>query len=209
MSTSRSSSKQLIIVILVAMASACAGFLVWQITAKNTAPVRQALLELPEPRIIADFALVDQDGTRFDLEKLKGRWSLLFFGFTHCPDICPTTLYDLQKVKQAVPGHGEDWQAILVSVDPERDSPARLKEYIGFFDQEFLAITGDPRQLLPLSRQLGIAYHIEEHEPGEAVYDVDHSAGLVLMDPEGRQHGLFPAPHDVNSISADMISILD
>jgi protein SCO1/2 len=170
-----------------------------------------ALRILPEPRVIADFDLVDQDGEVFSLERLRGKWSLLFFGFTHCPDVCPSALYDLHQVNQdiarAAPGASLH-QVIFVSVDPERDSPARLKEYAAYFDPAFVAVTGDPGQLAALTRQIGVAWRIEPHAEGEQNYSVDHSASVMLTDPEGRLHGVFPAPHDAASITHDLLALL-
>jgi protein SCO1/2 len=193
---------------------------------------------LPEPRELADFSLVDQDGTTFSLERLRGRWSLLFFGFTRCPDICPSTLYDLQQVGRSLdvgagpaagpvagPGDGlgdgsgdgsgdrsgraTPWQVIFVSVDPERDSPAQLQEYVSWFDPRFLGVTGAPEQLAPLALQIGVAFRVEEHASGSQDYAVDHSASVFLTDPQGRLHGVFPAPHDAGAMARDLAAVLD
>lgn len=160
---------------------------------------------LPEPREIPGFELVDQFGRPFDNERLRGQWSLLFFGFTHCPDVCPSALYDLQRLSaELAEGGGPLHQVVFVSVDPERDDPDRLKDYTAYFDPDFVAVTGPHEQLLPLTRKLGIAYRIEDHAEGDQHYAVDHSASVLLMDPEGRLHGVFPAPLDVARMAAAM-----
>lgn len=197
---------------LVAVLSAAAGFSLWQLRQEGPPTMTAALRILPEPRVIADFELVDQDGAPFSLERLQGRWSLLFFGFTHCPDICPSTLYDLHQVNQAMaPGKGGKaaHQVIFVSVDPERDSPQRLKAYIDYFDPDFIAASGDPAQITALTRQIGVAWRIEAHEAGAGNYTVDHSASVMLTDPQGRLHGVFPAPHDADEIIHDLRALLD
>jgi len=197
---------------LVAVLSAAAGFSLWQLRQQGPSDMTAALRILPEPRVIADFELIDQDGAPFSLAQLRGRWSLLFFGFTHCPDICPSTLYDLQKVNQALtPGveSPAEYQVVFVSVDPERDSPERLKEYTAYFDPDFIAVSGDPEQIAALTRQVGVAWRIEPHEPGAANYIVDHSASVMLTDPQGRLHGVFPAPHDAEKITHDLRNLLN
>jgi len=197
---------------LVAILSAAAGFSLWQLRQQGPPEMTAALRILPEPRVIADFELVDQDDAPFSLERLRGQWSLLFFGFTHCPDICPSTLYDLQRVNQALSTGGESqapYQVVFVSVDPERDSPERLKEYTAYFDPDFIAASGDPEQIAALTRQIGVAWRIEPHQPGATNYTVDHSASVMLTDPQGRLHGVFPAPHDAEKIIHDLRMLLN
>ena len=208
----------------VAVISAAAGYSLWQLQQQNglqnvsqsAAPMPgqagQSLIVLPEPRVIADFALVDQEGARFSLEDLQNQWSLLFFGFTHCPDVCPTTLYDLQKVVETLQPDSaelEPFQVVFVSVDPERDSPEQLKGYTEYFHPDFIGVTGDHQQLQPLTMQAGIAYRVEDHEAGDNSYQVDHSASILLFNPDGRLHGVFPAPHEVGAISADLAQLLN
>jgi protein SCO1/2 len=192
-------------VVLVAALSAAAGVLVWNSMERGVPGEQPALLVLPEPRAVPAFELTDQFGRPFGPERLRGRWSLMFFGFTHCPDICPSSLYDLQRLSAGLAERGEpEHQVVFVSVDPERDTPARLKDYTAYFDPDFIAVTGPHEQLLPLTRKLGIAYRIEDHAPDAAGYNVDHSASVLLMDPEGRLYGVFPAPLDVERMNEQM-----
>lgn len=199
-----------LIAVLVAAVSAAAGFSLWQLKRSGPSGMTESLMILPEPRVVADFRLVDGDDRAFSLENLRGRWSLLFFGFTHCPDVCPSALYDLAQVHRALVerGHSDDHQVVFVSVDPERDTPLRLKQYAGFFDPDFLAVTGSHQQLGPLTQRIGIAYRIEPHDAGSERYGVDHSASIMLLDPQGRLHGVFPAPHDSDRIIHDMTRVL-
>lgn len=191
---------------LVALISAVTGALVWQAVDNRSSGEQPALLVLPEPREIPPFELVNQEGERWGPENLQGQWSLLFFGFTHCPDICPGTLFDLHRLQdQLQKGRSlVDSEVVFVSVDPERDTPARLKEYVAYFSPEFTGVTGSHEQLQPLTRKLGIAYRIAEHAEGSADYSVDHSASVLLMDPQGRLYGVFPAPHDVDAMAAEL-----
>ena len=198
--------------VLVAVIGAVGGAVAWKtVQQASTPPEQPALLVLPEPRDIPDFALVDQDGAAFGPERLRDAWSLLFFGFTHCPDVCPGALFDLQKLGERLDGGDfeEPYRVVFFSVDPERDTPERLKDYTAYFDPDFLAVTGDHEELLPLTRSLGIAYRIEEHDPGAAAYSVDHSASILLVNPDGRLHGVFPAPHDVPAMVAELLKLIN
>ena len=199
--------------ILIAALSAYGGVSFWNLTqARNQSPF-SSLLVLPHARAIADFRLTDHHSQPFSLVDLRGKWSLIFFGFINCPDVCPGTLFELQKVNQTLEQElqaatGQP-QILFFSVDPERDTPAKLEQYLSYFDPGFTGVTGDQVQLMPLTRQLGIAYRIEEHDPGTPQYDVAHSASILLTDPQGRLYGVFPAPHDAEKISADLLAIIE
>jgi protein SCO1/2 len=211
--TSKKANLRLLaLAILVGAISAVGGISLWNVLQGPTqasAP-DSTLMILPEPRIIADFALVDDENEPFSLDSLRGKWTMMFFGFTHCPDICPSALYDLDLVSDALnEAQVTGVQFVFVSVDPERDTPKRLSEYVGYFNPDFIGVTGPPEQLAPLTMQLGIAYQIEEHEPGQEQYDVYHTASFLLTDPEGRLHGVFPAPHDAVKIIPDLIAAID
>jgi protein SCO1/2 len=211
-SANRTDIRFILLAALVALLSAAAGFSLWQLREDGPPSMTAALRILPEPRVLADFSLLDQDGEVFSLQQLQGKWSLLFFGFTHCPDVCPSALYDLQQVSRSVAPseeNGDRYQMIFVSVDPERDSPERLGEYVRYFDPDFLGLTGPPEQLAALAKQIGVAYRIEPHDAGSQSYTVDHSASILLTDPQGRLYGVFPAPHDAGDIAHDLLAVLD
>jgi protein SCO1/2 len=209
---SRFNLRIFVMAVLVAFLSATAGVAFWKITQARQAMPRNSLIVLPEPRVIADFALIDQLGQPFSLEQLRGSWSLIFFGFTHCPDVCPTALYELQQVRKSLQQELDEStqmpEILFVSVDPERDTPEALRDYLSHFDPSFIGLTGKHEQLLPLTKQVGIAYRIEEHESGVTQYSVDHSTGILLTNPAGRLHGVFPAPHGAADISADLLATL-
>ncbi len=199
--------------VLIAAVSAIGGVSFWKLTqARNQSPV-SSLLVLPDARVIADFALTDHHSQPFSLADLRGKWSLIFFGFTNCPDVCPGTLFELQKVneslQQQLGTNNKRPQILFISVDPERDTAAKLEQYLAYFDPEFIGITAEPEQLQPLTRQLGIAYRVEEHEPGAPRYDVAHSASILLTDPQGRLFGIFTPPHDAKKISADLLATIE
>jgi protein SCO1/2 len=137
----------------------------------------------------------------------------MFFGYTHCPDVCPSTLYDLKLVHEKLeqltgdgaPGH----QVLFVSVDPERDTPEQLGQYVNYFHPDFIGVTGPQEQLAPLTMQLGIAYRIEDHEADSPQYNVDHSVSVLLTDPQGRLHGVFPAPHDADKMAGELAAAIN
>lgn len=206
-------TRLILLAILVGSISALAGVSFWKVMQGPPQASDATLLLLPEPRVIADFSLVDDDGQPFSLERLKGQWSLLFFGFTHCPDVCPSALYDLAQVRKTLarndPEKTNNLQVLFVSVDPERDTPRQLNQYVNYFDPEFIGVTGPEAQLAPLTLQLGIAYRIEDHEPGSQQYNVDHSASILLMNPNGQLHGVFPAPHQSDSMAAEIAAVIN
>ncbi len=203
---------KILLIASLAMAGLIAGATAWRILEQRMNPEPDALIVLPEPRVIADFALVDDSGQPFSLADFRGRWSVIFFGFTSCPDVCPNTLFQLKQVRASL---AEDLPSdrlpdvYLVSVDPERDTPEKLAGYLEYFDPEFIGLTGPDLQLRPLTMQLGVMYHVEPHETGATEYTVDHSAALLVLDPEARLYGVFPAPHDTERLAADLAALLE
>ena len=168
-----------------------------------------ALVAFPERRPLAEFILVDDAKRVFDLKSLQSRWSFLFFGFMYCPDICPTTLYDLSKVREALVTRGlsdKDLQFVFISVDPARDKAAKLQRYVEYFDPSFLATTGSVGQLTNLTRQLGAPFRAEP-ETAENVYEVTHSSAIYLVDPKGQYAGIISPPF-VTADVADQFVLL-
>ena len=157
----------------------------------------------PDPKPLTAFALTDHQNRVFDLASLKGKWSFLFFGYTHCPDICPTTLTILARARDNIAKSGvgaEDIQIVFISVDPNRDTASKLRQYVTYFDASFLGVTGDNAQIANLAGQLGAAYQVAI-TPGMENYPVYHSAAVFLVDPRARYHAVFTPPHDAEAIS--------
>jgi protein SCO1/2 len=210
-----SNFRLILLAVFVGAISAVAGITVWRIAAiqQQHQPSTASLMVLPEPRVVADFALVDGQGQPFSLENLRGHWSLLFFGFTNCPDVCPSALYDLNLVSEqleASQGAGSaDVQVVFISVDPERDTPEKLSQYVSYFNPGFIGVSGSNEQLAPMTMQMGIAYRVEEHEAEAERYEVYHSASIMLMDPRGRLHGVFPAPHNAEKMAVELAQVID
>jgi len=161
----------------------------------------------PQPRKVPDFTLLESDGTALSAKELQGRWTVVFFGFTHCPDICPTTLSELALVQKQWAGLDPATrpQVLFVSVDPERDTPGKTGEYAGYFHPDTLAATLPEPALQAYANSLGMVYMKVPTEAGD--YTMDHSTALVLLDPRGRQAGIIRPPFVPADIAADLIAL--
>ncbi|WP_024460531.1 SCO family protein [Marinimicrobium sp. LS-A18] len=157
------------------------------------------------PRPIAEFRLTDQTGAAFSRTNLLGQWTLLFSGFTHCPDICPLTLGIIRNAedKLETPGHH---RVVFVSVDAERDTPALLQEYLGWFDPDWVGLSGTRAALNPLLDSLELGY-VRVPLGSEGDYTMDHSTAVVLIDPEARLVGYWKAPLDAERLAADLATL--
>ncbi len=188
-----------------------AGASLWSVYETRKWNSLETMIVLPEPRNTADFALTDQNGNPFSLAGFQGHWSVLFFGYTSCPDVCPNTLYQLQQARQLMlqqQAADKIPRIYLVSVDPARDTPQKLAEYLRYFDPAFIGLSGEEQQLQALALQLGVVFFVEPHAQASAQYNVDHSASLLLLDPQGRLHGVMPAPYQASSIAHDVLTVI-
>ena len=174
-------------------------------------PTLETVRLFPQPRELPPFALQQSDGTQLVPGELHGHWTLVFLGFTHCPDVCPTTLADLSRAQK-------DWESLpqarrprvlFVSVDPERDSPDRIGEYAAFFHRDTLAATADIPSLEAFARSLSLVFMkvpAADGAPADA-YTIDHSAALAVLDPEGRMAGVVQGPLEPAAIAADLAAL--
>ena len=174
--------------------------------ATDPAPALEAGTVLPEPRALPDFALVDHNGRAFGPTDLAGQWTLVFAGFTHCPDICPATLAILAGLDERLQAEGVELQMLFVSVDPERDDPATLAQYVAHFSPRLTGATGDKPAIDALMEGLGFAYI--KVPLGGGNYTVDHSAALALVDPRGRVAAYFTPPLRPAALAADLAVLL-
>jgi protein SCO1/2 len=148
---------------------------------------------LDPPRDIGQFTLVDHHGKPFDPARLKDRWSLVFFGFTYCPDICPTTMAFLNDFMASLEGtEAQDTQVVMVSVDPARDTVEKLASYVPYFNPDFIGVTGEFLEIHRFATALNTPFRKVMGEGDN--YQVDHSANVVLINPKGHYHGFFKAP---------------
>jgi protein SCO1/2 len=137
-----------------------------------------------------------------------GHWSFLYFGYTYCPDVCPLTLVELAKVNELLAGEqrGDDIEYYLVSVDPKRDTPARLREYVAYFDTAFHGLSGDNDTLTALTRATETVFDVPDGQDAEH-YLVSHSSNLVLLNPRGEVHAVFTPPHEPARLAAEFVAI--
>jgi protein SCO1/2 len=155
---------------------------------------------LPQARALPEFRLQDLSGADFNLKSLRGHPTLLFFGFTNCPDVCPTTLATLTQVQRTAPLPGT--QVVFITIDPERDSAASLQVYLGAFSSSFIGARGDAAALAPLLKNLG-AIAVRQNLP-DGSYTMDHSATLYLLDSAGRLVAVFSPPFSASKLAADL-----
>lgn len=157
---------------------------------------------LVPPKAFDGYTLVDQAGRGFDQRSFVGKWSFVFFGYTHCPDICPMTLSLMKQVKGALKRRGEplrDFQVVFISVDPARDSVSHMRDYVRYFDKGFIGVTGDPAQIHIAETDVG-AVHKLGPKKSDGQYEVSHSSYIYLIDPLGRLYARFNGIDEVPRI---------
>ena len=161
---------------------------------------------LDKPRIFSDFELTDHHGEVFNLDRMKGIWTIVFFGFTHCPDICPTTLAMLNETYSKLKdSEKEKLQIVMISLDSERDTVEKMAEYVPYFNPAFTGVTGNKHLIRRLTAELNVAYNQVPLSGDD--YSVDHSTQLILVNPMGHYHGFFKAPHTETTMRSTWRSI--
>ena len=184
------------VVALVAGLSAAGAMMFWPEPGRDLRPEELVGTVLPQARALPEVSLEDHDGDSWTQADLNGRWHYLFFGFTHCPDVCPMTLATLAGAMQQLESDGveEMPEVVFVTVDPRRDTPAAMANYVEHFHDDFVGVTGAREEIDRLTQSLGISYTL--HEPdANGDYAVDHSAAILLIDPQGRLRALWQPPH--------------
>lgn len=172
-------------------------------------PLLKTAVMYPAPRVVPDFTLTNANGAALTQADWRDHWTVVFFGFTHCPDVCPTTLTVFKQAWTTLAAQGKTARLRFdfISVDPQRDRPEQLTRYIGFFHKDFVAATGSDVELTRLTRALGLVYARVADEQGG--YTMDHSASVVIIDPAGRLVGLFRPPFDAVAIADDLATLAD
>jgi len=170
----------------------------------------QSLLVYPSQKGFSGFKLIDKNKKDLIVDDFANHWTLMFFGYTSCPDVCPNTLSELQKTFKILQNNKlkQMPKVLFVSVDAQRDKPEVLNDYINFFNPEFNAATGDEANMLALTSQIGAAFHIAKHEPNAKNYEVDHTAAIFLVNPEKNLYGLFRSPHQAKTMAADLTALI-
>lgn len=191
----------------VGLCALLAGLLVALWTHKPaTQQIKSGTLLAP-PRALPAFTLSDQNGATFTNAQLQGHWTLIFPGFTSCPDICPTTLAQLREVEKQLGESAGQLQVALLSIDPQRDTPEKLKLYVSSFSPRFIGLNAPEPQLKELAQALGVAYVRVEGKSADS-YTMDHSAALILLNPQGQLAGFLTPPFDPALIAADLKPLL-
>ena len=184
-----------------------AGYLTFN--SRRPPPPHIDALLLHAPKALPDFTLTDTAGKTLDKDRLMGRWSLLYFGYTHCPDACPTTLAALDKMQRYLGSLPSDKrpQVYFISVDPKRDAPKLLGDYALYFNPGFLAATGSLDALRTLTVPLDIEFSYDKPD-AKGDYAVNHSTAVILVDPDAEETALFVPPLDPKRMAGDYLSIL-
>lgn len=165
---------------------------------------------LPHPKAINAFALTDINGKPFTEKSLQGHWSLLFFGFTHCAMVCPTSMTALkQTYEQLQQDHAALPEVVFISVDPERDNLQQIKRYVHTFNPNFTGATGSQAQLAALSNQMGVLYmKVTQPNAKAQDYSIDHTGSILVVNPKGELAAIFTMPHDSQKMTADLKVIM-
>jgi protein SCO1 len=199
-------STLLSLVLLCAAAAGGAAALIWH----HKPPVALATGSVLVPsRPLADFSLIDHQGRSFGPANLRGHWSLMFFGYTNCPDFCPTTLVTLASLEKQLRAAKviAPPQVLFVSVDAKRDTPAQLAKYVPYFDPEFIGLTApDQPSIESLAKKWGVAVLIQPAD-GDT-YTVDHSAAIFVINPEGNIAAILTGPFTVKALQDDLQRIV-
>ncbi|MEE4635301.1 SCO family protein [Pseudomonas alliivorans] len=174
----------------------------------QTALIDAGVILLPQSRSLPSLSMSDQNGAPVAVDELKGKWTLVFFGYTYCPDICPTTLAQLRDIRTKLPQEAVDnMRVVLVSVDPDRDTSQQLKQYLGYFDPRYIGLTAPVADIQKLASALSIPFiPADTSKPG---YTVDHSGNLALIGPDGRQRGFIRSPLNAQKLVAQLPVLLE
>lgn len=197
--------------LLVAIIAVLIGMIVYRVL-QNQADESPALFDagvvlLQTSRPLPTQSLVDQDGQTVQVDKLYGGWTAMFFGYTFCPDICPVTLAQLREIRSRLPQAAmQRLRVVFVSVDPGRDTPAKLKQYLAYFDPTFRGLTGTQTAIEALANGVGIAYVAPDTRSPN--YFVQHSGNVALLGPDGTLRGFIRAPLSKDKLVAQLPALL-
>jgi protein SCO1/2 len=193
--------------VAIAVAAALFGLAVASIWLRPQSMEMKSGTVLEQRRQLPEFSLLRDNGQPYTLASLQGHWTLIFPGFTYCPDVCPTTLAFLKTLNAKLATTGNKLDVVFVSVDPARDTPERLATYVHFFSPDFTGVTAQEPELGRFTQMLGIAY---AKVPGAdaQTYTMDHTAALILVDPQARITAYFTPPHKLDDMSADLATLM-
>ena len=161
---------------------------------------------MPEPRAIDDFELVDHTGAPFTAADFEGSWSFVFFGYASCPDICPITMSILGQAERLLGDEATAFKVVLVTVDPARDSPEVLADYVASFSPRFQGVTGIESDIAAFARQMSVGFRKEESD-SQLEYLVGHSPYIIIVDPNGEYFGYAKPPFDAKKLALTFRSL--
>ena len=204
-------AKSKTVILIVAFMLMVTGAFTYKVLKTTAEPDIQALI-YPKPKQLPDFEMTAHTNTPFSQDQLLGNWTVVFFGFTFCPDICPTTMASLGEVADNLPKDiAAKTQFVFVSVDPERDTVERMAGYVPFYNEDFIGVVGSPDQLEIFSKSLGAVYI---KVPFGDTYQMQHTGRIFIINPQGQRFGIFAEDHtnpgvlDVPTMSRDLIQIV-
>jgi protein SCO1/2 len=183
--------------IVIALIALVSGLLIYQ--QLQNKPLPEKALYYQPPRQLVDFELTNHEGLSFTKAQLRGKWTLVFVGYTSCPDVCPTTLQQLAFAYPKLKAIAPNVQVLFVAVDPKRDTVSKLNQYIQYFNSEFIAVRAEHDRLFPFVRNLGLMYAIAD-DVTNPNYLVDHSASIVLINPQAQISAIFKAEQQIGQV---------
>lgn len=186
------------------------GFNLWHSAKTRISPPPIASTTIEQPQLIPEFHLVNGQGKPFTNHNLKGHFSFLFFGFTHCQSICPLTMALLtQLYKELKDERIRVPQVIFITLDPKRDTPKVVGAYVKAFNPNFIGVSGPLAGIRQLSKQMGVVFiQAQQSKDSETNYQIDHSGTLYLINPEGKLAAIFSPPHEETSIKQDYKNLI-
>ena len=207
MNTPRSSSSIPIWLFVAAAVAVALGLWLGQRFFAEPPPKLENAVLYPAPRAIPEFHLTQANGKPLTLADWRDHWTVVYFGYTSCPDVCPTTLTTFKQVWKdlAARSLADKVRFDFISVDPQRDTPDVLRKYVSFFDPDFIAATGPDDELTRLTRALGLVY--ARNTDANGAISVEHSGAAVIIDPQGREAGIFRPPFVAQAIADDLAAL--
>ena len=171
-------------------------------------PILETGKAYKKPLDIIEFELKDQGDQLYSKNDLKNQWTILFFGYTNCPDVCPTTIFKLGQIKQQISKElpNVNLQILFITLDPERDSTERLREYLGFFNASMIGLTGDISKIVELTSNLSVFFQRINKEDG---YDFNHTASIFLINPKAQLKASFSPASSIDMLAEDIQTVVE
>jgi protein SCO1/2 len=214
---SRQSAPVAVVVFLVLIvALSIAVYLKWQRANVDLSTVvdQSVMRVIPQAIPVPEFKLTRMDGKPFERKNLLGKWTFLYFGYTLCPDVCPTELTALAEVAELLRKEGvQSWQEIFVSVDPERDTPEQLAKFVTYFDPKIIGATGTEAELRQMAKPLGVGWEKASlptaNDAASSSYLINHTTSILLVSPDATVIGVYPTPHDPNAMVDVFLKVIN